>query len=207
MGMSIGCWFRGLIPFDVWVQIFDLLPIKELLQISQTCKVMAEAMKEYWWVAFNFRKLVMPFIPNKDVDSFQEMLHNMGAVISRSMALQFMDRGRASEMSEMDVYVCHDERKQVVAWLIGHGCVMSCPAEDGIVEDDVTHGYKSYSHIECVEDFKTQELARIVQLISTKQQPIFAILKFHSCRSLITDVKVECWTSEHSMCHELHNSR
>ena len=64
---------RCLIP-DMWITIFDMLPIRELWRLSQTCSMMKALVEKYKQSAFNFPELLWPFIRSNDVNSFQEML-------------------------------------------------------------------------------------------------------------------------------------
>jgi hypothetical protein len=51
------------------------------------------------------------------------------------------------------------------------------PAEDV----DVTEGYGGSSNVESVDNFKDPTTSRIVQVISMKRNPVYAVLQFRSC--------------------------
>ena len=38
---------------DVWIVVFDFMPVKELLSVSHTCREMWLLVKVYWPLAFN----------------------------------------------------------------------------------------------------------------------------------------------------------
>ena len=72
---------------DVWIVVFDFMPVKELLSVSHTCREMWLLVKAYWPLAFNLAWVLQPFLMPNDVPSFQHMLKASGAVVSGSAAL------------------------------------------------------------------------------------------------------------------------
>ncbi|KAF8685277.1 hypothetical protein AX14_004060 [Amanita brunnescens Koide BX004] len=150
---------------------------------------MQDYVRAYCRCAFNLPGLLRPFIPVNDIDTFREILHETGAIISGSVALQYFDR-KTFHPTDLDIYVNGNEQPRVVAWLLQCGLVESRRGEeDGSQSDtddiDVVEGYRSgSSDVMRVENFKMEGTSKTVQVISTKRSPVFAVLQFHSCTPL-----------------------
>ena len=114
---------------DVWIVVFDFMPVKELLSVSRTCREMWLLVKAYWPLAFNLARVLQPFLMPDDVPSFRHMLKASGAVVSGSAALQFLDRVFYPS-SDLDIYVSHANVEVAELWLLDHGMTKVPPAED-----------------------------------------------------------------------------
>lgn len=169
---------RSLVP-DIWITIFGMLPIRELWRLAQTCSMMKELVETYKRSAFNFPGLLQPFIHSEHVDSFREMLHVTGGVISGSIVLQYLERVRF-ESSDLDIYVFRDKQADAVKWLQSHGLTRMTSNRDV----DVSEEYDVLEDVESVESFVVPDSLKIVQIISTRRNPVIAVLKFHSCTLL-----------------------
>ncbi|KAF8701058.1 hypothetical protein AX14_000591 [Amanita brunnescens Koide BX004] len=143
---------------------------------------MSAYVRGYWHSAFNLPQLLHHFIPHESVPAFRTLLQTTGGIISGSVALQYLDR-RTFQPADLDIYIVQDKWTEVIEWLLCHGLV-SVNAEDseleGSEEVDVAEGYTGWSDIESVVDFNNKQTARTVQVISTKRNPVYAVLQFHS---------------------------
>ena len=175
-----------MLTVELWHAIFDMLPIQDLLSNSLTCTCMRAYVRGYWHSAFNLPRLLHHFIPHESVPAFRTLLQTTGGIISGSVALQYLDR-RTFQQADLDIYVVQDKWTEVIEWLLCHGLV-SVNAEDSKLEDseevDVAEGYTGRSDVESVVDFNNKQTARIVQVVSTKRNPVYAVLQFHSCEQL-----------------------
>lgn len=189
---------RPLVP-DVWLAVFEFLPVRELLMVSRTCRAMRLLVKAYWPLAFNLARVLQPFLIPADVPSFRGMMKASGAIISGSVALQFLDRS-SYPSSDLDIYVSHAHVNVVEPWLLEHG-LTKVPRVD---EPDATpQAYDRPLVIHSVEDFRAADSGRIVQLICTRRCPFSAILEFHSCRPLpLTSLPKEADRRPKSVRHE-----
>jgi hypothetical protein len=107
------------------------------------------------------------------------MLMCSGAIVSGSMALQFLDRA-SYPSADLDIYVSHVNIEATELWLLDHG-MTKVPPPEGL--DVMALDYASPPEILSVSDFRVPDSVRVIQLICTRRSPISAILGFHSCYS------------------------
>jgi hypothetical protein len=136
--------------------------------------------KHYWKWAFNLSKLLEPFLPNEDVDAFRQILKTSGGIISGSTALQFLDRQSFDGASDLDVYVPYKNVSILAEWFHQHG-FSKCAHEHSNI--DVVLNYTHSGEIKQVANFIAVDSIRVIQLVSTKRDPVFAVLDFHSSMS------------------------
>lgn len=148
---------------DIWFSIFDMLPIQDLLALTQTSLGMKATVEMYWPHGFSFPKVLHGFIDYEEVQSFHDMLRETGGIIGGSTALQYLARTKFDE-SDLDVYVIANKKNNARDWLTEHG-MMSIPVKRKI---DVSKDYINIHEIEGVESFKTRDSSKVVQLISTR---------------------------------------
>jgi hypothetical protein len=118
------------------------------------------------------------------------MLMCSGAVVSGSVALQFLDRV-SYPSANLGIYVSHVNVEVAELWLLNHG-MTKVPLNEG--PDAMASDYASPLEILSVGDFHVPDSVRVIQLICTRWSPISTILGFHSCRpspsfSTATDLK------------------
>lgn len=111
------------------------------------------------------------------MDGFRQILRASGGVISGSAALQFLDRRNFDETSDLDIYVPYKNAPLIANWLLHHGFNENIPEHPNI---DVLSNYNHSTEIKHVTNFSTVDSVRIIQVISTRRDPAFAILDFHS---------------------------
>ena len=102
-----------------------------------------------------------------------------GAIISGSSVLQVFVRVQYEE-SDLDLYVEESKAHLVSLCLKNLGysrLVFGVGTKDSLDPGD---GYPGKTETKRVDTFVHQESRRIVQLINTVREPIFAILQFHS---------------------------
>ena len=124
-------------------------------------------------------------------------MHNTGAIISGSSALQIFARVHYDE-SDLDLYV--EETKAYSVSLCLSGLGYSRLESNIATKDSLDPGdsYPGKTEIERVETFRHHESERIVQLINTVREPIFAVLQFHSSTSetvvpmIFNDISTAC---------------
>ena len=165
-----------LVP-DVWLCIFDFLPVEGLLGLSQTSRYIRMLLKCYWKWAFSLSKLLEPFLPNVNVDDFRQVLQTSGRIISGLVALQFLDRRIFDGESNLDIYVPDDNASIVTDWFLSLGLTESVPEQTSI---DIMSDYNHSSEIKHVTNFLAVNSIRVIQLILTKRDPAFAVFDFHS---------------------------
>ena len=150
--------------------------IKDLLSVSQTCTTMRLLVKAYWPIAFNLTQTLQPFLKADLITSFRLMLKASGGIVSGSTALQFLDR-TAYSSSDMDIYVSSENCAILEHWLLDHG--MKKIRNDSIEISE----YDRLREITSISDFQVPDSPKLIQLIGTKRNPVYAVLGFHSCRS------------------------
>lgn len=171
----------------MWDSIFDILHLKELLVILQTCKWLQKTLQRYWAKVFNFSTLLHPFLTLESIGSFRRLLQTSGGIISGSTALQFLDRRAFNTSSDLDLYVHRQQSPIVQAWFQTQGFSEVSP-EHALV--DAGAHYRQSNEIVSVVNLKLDVSSRIIQLISTKRDPIFAVLSFHS--SMLLSCYLSC---------------
>ena len=164
---------------DVWDGIFMLLPVRELLVMMQSCKRIRAHVIRYWMTAFNVGRLLHPFIALGDIISFQDLLRRTGGIISGSTALQFLDRRSFDVSSDLDLYVPSYQSAVLKDWLLLHG-LSETPTEDPAL--DGAREYPLSPEIDSVLNFTAATTSRRVQIISTKRDPAYTVLAFHSSK-------------------------
>lgn len=157
--------------------VFGLLPVKDLITVSLTCREMKESITAYMKSAYAMPRLLGPFLVDDDFEGFREMLHITGGIISGSAALAFLDR-QSFKPSDLDVYIPHDKCAVAEKWLLLHGLMKVTPQK---TERIGTEAYARSSEIVRVDDFSARATVTVVRLISTKRDPIMAVLRFRSC--------------------------
>ena len=177
---------QRLLLVEIWNRIFDLLSIKDILRVAQTCAAFKSAVSGYWKKAFNLAKLIYPFISHDKITSFRKMLMLTGGIISGSTALQFLDRAKY-EKSDLDVYINHANSAKASAWFIDNGMKrVTRGSETPSPEIDACEGYNGSSEVH-IEEFEARNSGepRTIQLIATNGNPILAVLRFHSCEHVM----------------------
>ncbi|KAF8736862.1 hypothetical protein AX14_013794 [Amanita brunnescens Koide BX004] len=167
---------------DLWFVIMDQLPIKDIFTISRTCRFMHNVVQSYKSVAFSFASVLKPFVEHEDLTSLQQMMFQTTAIISGSTALQFFARTRYDN-SDLDIYIPEGSLEKGADWLLAHGYESEkrIPApEDPKDPFPTLEGYDCTDEIVGVYNFKKGNPSKVVQLIATRREPIYAILDFHS---------------------------
>ena len=154
-----------------------------------TSKQIQEIVWQYWVKAFNISRLLHPFIALEDIHSFQQVLHVTDGIISKSAALQFLDRCTFNTSSDLDIYVHYQKAPIIKEWFIAHALhKIAYDTEVGgkrtIQGMDFVGDYHGICEVEDIINFKIPNTSRII-LIMTKQDPTFAVLSFHSCKDFI----------------------
>ena len=172
---------------DLWFTIMDQLPIRDVLKISRTCRFMHDIVESYKPVAFSLASVLKAFIEHEDLTSLQEMMIQTRAIISGSTALQFFARTRYDN-SDLDIYIPKGSLKKGADWLLAHGYESEkrIPAPED-PEDlfpnacaETPERYDCLDEIVGVYSFKKGNPSKVVQLVATRREPIYAILDFHS---------------------------
>ena len=128
-------------------------------------------------MTFKISKLLSPFIAFDDVASFCRSLRTAEGLISGSVALQFFDRQTFDRLASLDIYVQYQKSDIVDAWLQSHGAI-GVPQDRG--DTDVAADLHITSEIWTVLKFNVPDSSRIIRLILTRQNPLIAVLCFHS---------------------------
>ena len=99
------------------------------------------------------------------------------AAFITNTALQFLDRRRFDGASDLDVYVPYNNASIIADWFYHHGFSERVCEQVSI---DVVSNYNHSGEITHVANFIAVDSIRVIQLISTKRDPVFAVLDFHS---------------------------
>ncbi len=86
-----------------------------------------------------------------------------------------------------------DQNVDVSAWLTNHGLTKMSRTGDDEMTTDVAEEYNSLNEVEGVENFRNPNNNRIVQVITTKRSPLFAILKFHPVSFIKVPISCIIW--------------
>jgi hypothetical protein len=172
-----------MLSIDICCIVFDQMLVIDLFWMSQTCRMMRDVVRAYWTTAFNLSRVIYPFVPEEQVLSFRNMLRTTGTIISGSTALQFLDRTRYGG-ADLDLYInqCHIDAAS--KWLLDRGARRLVDRDEaqhtGV---DVSEGYHDSGEIHHIKEFKVIHsiTPRTIQVIVTYWDPVFAVLKFHSC--------------------------
>ena len=166
----------------MWIVVFQSLPIKELLLIARTCSALRLLVKAYWPLAFNLARLLLPFLLPEHVPGFRSMLKTVGGIVSGSIALQFLDR-TSYECSDLDIYIPFENASVADDWISKHGMAKEPPKANA---GETPMGYGENRELTNITNYRVCRSGRLVQLISTKRSPVYAVLAFHSCMCLLT---------------------
>jgi hypothetical protein len=139
----------------------------------------------YWKSHICLSRILDPYISSAhQVEEFREMMHKTGAIISGSSVLQVFAWVHYDE-SDLDLYVEASRSQPVSSCLINLG-YSRLETNIGMKEGlDPGDGYPGQTEIQHVETYGTDASNRIIQLINTLREPVFAILEFHSSKSLL----------------------
>jgi hypothetical protein len=168
---------------EIWSQVFDHLDVNDIMRLSRTSRRLHELSECYWDSNICLSRILRRYVStDREVKEFRDMMHNTGAIISGSSALQIFARVHYDE-SDLDLYVEETKAYSVSLCLSGLGysrLESNIATKDSLDPGD---GYPGKTEIERVETFRRHESERIVQLINTVREPIFAVLQFHSSTS------------------------
>ncbi|KAF8346478.1 hypothetical protein F5887DRAFT_861275, partial [Amanita rubescens] len=84
--------------------IFDLLPIQDLLVLERTSRRMKVLKEAYCRFTFSLQRVITPFLEtDSHIIDFAYMMERTNAVISGSTALQFFER-TIYQNADLDLY-------------------------------------------------------------------------------------------------------
>lgn len=158
------------------------MPVDDLFRMSQTCKMMRDVVTVYWTTAFDLSRLIRPFIPGEQLASFQNMLKTTAGIISGSTALQFLDRTQY-QAADLDLYINQSHIDVASKWFLDRGARRLFNHDRARHVVDISEGYHGSGEIHHIENFEVIHsiIPRTIQVIATYGDPVFAVLKFHSC--------------------------
>lgn len=169
---------------EIWHKVFDLLPIRDIFRVSRTTCLMRGLTQGYWSWKLNVARVLQPFFCSiEQIHLFLQMMHRTGSIVSGSTALQLFERTYYEE-SDLDFYVNVENVGEVYGWLTEAGFqrVEQDEAKQRMVIGD---SYPVIDEIEKVEGYVKVSSPKILQVITTKNSPVLAVLKFHSSKLLL----------------------
>lgn len=183
------------LPNELIAEVVHYLGPAELLRFSRTSKGWKQYIAARQNQLFDINGLLLDYVD--DPDDFRTMLDCTGAIISGSLALQFIARRftRTFQAKDMDLYVAEFQAPVVIDWLRFHGYELVYHSRDflatRIVESNrITFNPTKTANIavgtypirsgHAVFKFYNESKAREIDLIVTVYSPFFAIICFHS---------------------------
>ena len=166
---------------EIWHNILDLLPVRDIFRLSRTSVLMSNSVRQYWSSKLNVMRVLRPFFrSNEQTHLFLEMMHRTGAIVSGSTALQLFER-TYFEGSDLDLYVNDENSGEVGHWLSesGFGRIEQDAEKEKMVIGD---SYPAVEEILKVEAYTTTFSSKVVEVITTKNAPVLAVIKFHSSK-------------------------
>ena len=180
-----------------------------MFRLSRTCKLARLAVQDYVTCAYDINSLFNAFF--EDVPAFRRLQAKTGAIVSGSLALQFLDRTRYPG-TDCDLYVTARHAKGIGEWIMANdgagrayrftpsekqassfGDAMEEYAQwisfsadgenDTNLEDDGHIDTYVSKHVTGVYTFASDKNGAIVQMVVTNSSPIDAITHFHSSES------------------------
>ncbi|KAF8333315.1 hypothetical protein F5887DRAFT_922077 [Amanita rubescens] len=168
------------ISVEILFRLFDALEVTEIFRLSKTCHHLHDLTESYWSSQISLSRILEPYIGNEnEIELFRGMMRKTGAVISGSTALQAFARVQYDD-SDLDLYVDRSRTGPVRTFLtiLGYARLeLSRGTNDSLEEGD---GYPGKTEINSVDTYVKKGCDRIIQLIGTERDPVFAILQFHS---------------------------
>ncbi|TRM55196.1 hypothetical protein BD626DRAFT_352223, partial [Schizophyllum amplum] len=164
------------------------MDVADLISYSLVCRDTRRTVDNYKRRAYRLHRVLCRFMSYDDVDRFRVLQTLTGAVVSGSIALQFLDRVNYSAC-DMDVYTDVHHVYEVFAFFSNIGYLYQpriSHARDAMDEEAVPTnevGYKIRS-VAGVYNFTRPSCPTAkVQLIIARHAVIDVILDFHSCNS------------------------
>ena len=160
------------------------------MRLSRTCRHLHGMAETYWNSHICLSRILGPYLSSAvQIEEFREMMHITGAIISGTSALQVFAWVHYDE-SDLDLYVESSRSPMVSSCLINLGyskLETTIGTKDRLDPGD---GYPGKTEIQQVESYRKEGWNRIIQLINTVREPVFAILQFHSSktRSIILNI-------------------
>jgi hypothetical protein len=153
--------------------------------MARTNQYFRDLTEMYWNSRLNLARVIEPYFDSHhDVQTVREMMKETGAIISGSTALQFFARETYGD-SDLDIYVEDTKWKSALSCLTNLGYKVlpnAIGTNDGVEPGD---GYPGELEIEKVITLVKGGIARFIQLICTKREPVLGVLQFHSSKSSI----------------------
>lgn len=100
--------------------LFSCLSEADLASFSRTCLQVYLSVQSYRARAFQLWRSLSRFMPQCDVDGFREMLHETGALVSGSVALQFFSRECIPDC-DLDLYTEREYAPRVFSYVCDLG--------------------------------------------------------------------------------------
>ena len=141
--------------------------------------------KEYWSSKFKHTRILEPFFDSeKEMNNFLNMLSLTGAIISGSIALQLFDRTDFND-NKMDIYVNMKYYHDAETFLEENNFLKKTQNSQEL-KSVVQDSYPFVDEITKIQALRKRNSNKIIQLMGTRDSPIFAILNFHSSKPLTT---------------------
>jgi hypothetical protein len=178
-----------------------------LFRVSRTCRLGRQAIQDYFARAYDINDLFSKFF--QDVPAFRRLQARTEAVVSGSLALQFLDRTRYAE-ADCDLYVHSKHARWIGEWIMANNGAgktyqfVSSERQPSAFNDAVDEmrarwiGFDSHrgrdtnlegdehtyvsDHVTGVFTFVSGDNGAIVQMIATNSNPVDAIMHFHSSK-------------------------
>ncbi|KAJ3558231.1 hypothetical protein NM688_g1046 [Phlebia brevispora] len=165
--------------------ILDACSPEALIRLSLSSRDAHDVVIAYLRLRFNVARYLRPFFD--DITSFRILQAKTGMLISGSTALQFFSR-TTYPLSDLDLYVRRDSRKEVGRWLLdrGYKFLPNRGQHDNFFEAasapsvaSATGNYRRMRGVAAVFTFQNRHF-RNVQIIAAVVSPLAVILHYHS---------------------------
>ncbi|KAJ7635118.1 hypothetical protein FB45DRAFT_910829 [Roridomyces roridus] len=164
--------------------LFAQLPARELVRLMQTCRYIHDLVHE---ICFNLTRLLSPFLgDHEQVVRFRQIQAETSALISGSVALQFLDR-TTYPSSDLDIYVNRTCGDPVIHFILETGYIFQ-PREQQdldvfeqlLTAQSLLPRTASYPLRGIADILDFQKDDKKIQLILSESAPMEVILSFHS---------------------------
>ncbi|KAJ8506876.1 hypothetical protein ONZ45_g10658 [Pleurotus djamor] len=127
--------------YDVQEEIFGCLSMTRLIALSMTCRTMHALIKRYEAKKRNIERHLAAYFPHEHISSFRQLQSTTSLLIGGLFALRLLDWTLAGSDDEaLELYVYHEDYRQVTDWMEVAGCTLEMPYHPGqSAEDILTH--------------------------------------------------------------------
>ncbi|KAF9523241.1 hypothetical protein CPB83DRAFT_878066 [Crepidotus variabilis] len=171
-----------MIPLTADNCFFSSLSPKDLFSWMKTSRDHRERVNAYLRRASNIENFLCKYFSSSQVAHFRLLQSRTQMIISGSTALQFFERVQYPD-SDLDIYVEHDHKEEIVAWLLQIGYVFEPRRNMSLREEmasAVTTPLDGYLGMVNVYNFYKNKPERKIQLITSYRSPLHIILRYHS---------------------------